>query len=98
GRAHRLDELAGDGQAEARAGEVVILAGPGSLERLEEGRQDLGIDAAARVADGELDMGEAPRLGDDLDHTLVGELESVRRQVEEYPAQSDGVAQALVPR
>ena len=56
GAAVQLDEVLDDGQAQAQPAVVARRGGVGLAEALEDHRQELGLDADARVADGDLQV------------------------------------------
>src|SRR5690606_33347654 len=97
-RAHRLDQAATDGEPEAAAGEIEPAARAYPTERLVEGGHHVRVDPASGVADRKLEVAEPVRRGRDLDAALLGELDGIRREVEEHAAQGDRVADALVRR
>jgi len=90
--AHQLDELAGDGQAQARA---AIAPGDGHVGLLEAAEQlvaDGGVEANAGVRDGEPHPVVGDNLGADRHFPGLGELGRVAQQVGEHLAQAQRIA------
>ena len=95
-RAHRRDELAGDGEPEPRPREGEPHPAPAAAERLIQPVQRLGIDPSSRIAHRELDADVI--LGDrrDLHEAMLGKLQSVAGEVEQRPGERHRVADAHV--
>ena len=88
----RLDELTGDGQAEAQATVLARGAAVRLPERVEHVRQELGFDAGAAVLNGQ-DEPVFPRQPDIDLAVRRRELDGVREQVPDHLLQAIGIAQ-----
>src|SRR5215211_3204242 len=86
-RAHCLDQLAANREPETGPREGILPRLLPSAERLVQGGHALGRNAAAGIANGELDRAGTGLPRRDLDEALGRELERVGRQVEQHAAQ-----------
>src|SRR5688572_7179811 len=93
---HARDELSADRQAEPRTRERELPGLHAAAERVEQRRQYLHGNASAGVLHGELQARLRDRPAGHLDVALRGELQCVRREVEEHTVERDRMTDAPI--